>query len=100
MQERGSEVARLRAQIEVECQAMSQALYGYAMAAKHEFINRRYESLGELQEQLRDLVGQPAAMEMLIEVIDSTIVKESAGQGKVSETMSPDKESVGQGKVK
>ncbi len=33
-----SEVARLRKQIELECEAMKQALYGYAVVASHDAI--------------------------------------------------------------
>ena len=41
-----SEIARLRKQIELECEAMRLALHGYAAVASHKAIEQKYNSLG------------------------------------------------------
>ena len=56
-----SEVARLRKQIELECEAMRLALYGYAAVASHESIEQRYNNLGRHQEDLERYVGKEEA---------------------------------------
>ena len=56
-----SEVARLRQQLEMECIAMQQGLTGYAVTARHEIIQRRYEAVGHCQKQLEQLVGKEEA---------------------------------------
>ncbi len=56
-----SEVARLLKQIELEAQAMQQALNGPAITARHDFIAHRYDSIGGLHEELIPLVGEEQA---------------------------------------
>ncbi|QBD80200.1 hypothetical protein EPA93_31165 [Ktedonosporobacter rubrisoli] len=63
-----SEVAQLRAQIELECEAMKNALYGYAQVANHEAINYRYAQLGAYQEQLETLLEPHAAAAIMLEI--------------------------------
>ncbi len=53
-----SEVARLRKQIELECQAMHRALEGYAEVALHEFIRRKHENLEKCRQDLISIVGE------------------------------------------
>ncbi|MDQ2905056.1 MAG: hypothetical protein M3Y81_16075 [Chloroflexota bacterium] len=62
-----SEVARLRRQIELECEAVRLALYGYAVVASHEFIERKYNALGMHQEALEHLVGTEEANRLVVE---------------------------------
>lgn len=62
-----SEVARLRRQIELECEAMRLALSGYAIVASHEFIEQKYDALGKHQEALGQLVGKEEASRMVVE---------------------------------
>jgi len=56
-----SEVARLRRQIELECESIHLAMYGYAAVARHQIIEHKYNALGEYQEQLETLVGEEEA---------------------------------------
>jgi hypothetical protein len=63
-----SEIARLRKQIELECQSMKQALYGYAVIASHDAINHKYDTIGRYQEQLEQLVGEQEAAEIVCDL--------------------------------
>ena len=63
-----SEIARLRRQIEEECEAMRLALYGYAVVASHEIIEHRYNSLGKRQEELEQFVGREEANNIVVEI--------------------------------
>jgi len=56
-----SEIARLRRQIELECESMRLALYGYAAVASHEVIEQKYNNLGKYQEDLERYVGKVEA---------------------------------------
>ena len=56
-----SEVVRLCRQIELECEAMRLALYGYATVASHELIEQKYNALRKCQEDLEQLVGKEEA---------------------------------------
>jgi hypothetical protein len=62
-----SEVARLREQIELECEAMRLALSGYAVVASHKFIEQKYNALGKHQEDLEQIVGTEEANRMVVE---------------------------------
>ncbi len=62
-----SEVARLRRQIELECESMRLALSGYAVVASHKFIEQKYNALGKYQEELEQLVGTEDANRMVVE---------------------------------
>ncbi len=62
-----SEVARLCRQIELECEAMRLALYGYATIASHEFIEQKYSTLGKYQEDLERLVGKEEANSIVVQ---------------------------------
>ena len=68
-----SEIARLRRLIELECQAMNLALYGYATVASHQSINRRYNNIGKYQDRLETLVGEEAAVTIVVEVYNKVI---------------------------
>jgi ABC-type Fe3+-citrate transport system substrate-binding protein len=70
VQEHQSEVAALCARIQAEHEAAWQALYGYGYAAAHAFIHAKYERMGELVENLGYHVGEEAAMELLVRVLD------------------------------
>lgn len=63
-----SEVARLRQQIEAECQAMLH-LAGFRQTASHEMITAAYDRLGEHHDQLVKLLGQQQAAEMIVEAL-------------------------------
>ena len=63
-----SEVARIRAQIEAECEGMRRGLYGFAITAQHQFIHARYERLGQLQDELAAHVGEQEATRQVVEL--------------------------------
>jgi hypothetical protein len=63
-----SEIARLKRQIETECEAMKLAMDGFRVTASHDIINHRYSSIGGVQEQLATLVGEAEAARIMIEV--------------------------------
>ena len=62
-----SEVVRIREQIELECQALHLAMYGYAEVARHEIIAHKYNTLRKYQEQLEPLVGGKEATAIVVE---------------------------------
>ena len=68
-----SEVARLREQIELECEAMRLALHGFASVASHRAIEQKYNALGQHQEALEQLVGKEEASSIVIETYTRVI---------------------------
>jgi hypothetical protein len=62
-----SDVARLRQQIEDECEAMQRAMTGFAQTASHEVINQRFQHLDVTQQQLALLVGEHLATQIVVE---------------------------------
>ncbi|WP_052888987.1 hypothetical protein [Thermogemmatispora carboxidivorans] len=75
----GSEIARLRRQLEAEYLAGRWALYGLACGwAKHEYIQRRLRNMEEYQSKLARLVGQERAAAIVCEVIDEVRDQERA----------------------
>lgn len=66
--ENRSEVAQLRQQIELECEAMQQALTGFAQSASHQFIHQKYANLEIAQHQLATLVGEEEATNIMVSV--------------------------------
>lgn len=65
-----SDIARLKQQIELECEAMRLAITGFRMAASHDIINKQYEQLGEHCESLGKLIGEKRAVEVLIATLE------------------------------
>jgi hypothetical protein len=63
-----SEIARIRQQIELESVAMQLAMHGFATVAKHEFISRKYDTIGKYQEQLKTLIGEEQATVTTVEI--------------------------------
>ncbi len=68
-----SDVACLRRQIELECEALNRALSGYAIMAKHEIIAYRHKTLTLYQVQLSRLVGQKMALEISVNIYDQKV---------------------------
>jgi hypothetical protein len=62
-----SEIARLKQQIALECEAMKQAMDGFRVTASHDIINHQYNSIGGLQEQLAAIVGEKEAIQIAVE---------------------------------
>ena len=68
-----SEVARLRRQIEMECEAMRLAMDGYAAVTSHKVIEQRYKNLGKHQEDLEKHVGKEEARSIVVEIYTSVV---------------------------
>ena len=62
-----SEVAALRARIDLEIEAMARLRTGFAMVASHEIISHRYTQLGVLCEQLGQQIGSNEAYTWTVE---------------------------------
>ena len=60
-----SDVARVRRQIEEECQAMNLAMTGFAIVGRHKFISHKYKILDQYHTELSELVGKTAALEFI-----------------------------------
>lgn len=66
MENSQSEVARLMACIELESEAMQNALTGWAAVAKHAVVAHRYEAISHYHDQLISLVGEKQAAVLLV----------------------------------
>src|SRR4051812_35110125 len=65
-----SEVYRIKQEIEATYQAGQLGLSGLASGmSRHEYINKRTENLGKLHTELEELIGETAAMDLLVETI-------------------------------
>jgi hypothetical protein len=71
-----SDVARLREQIELECEAMQQAMYGPAIVGRHNVIQSRYEAIGVYHNELAGLVGEEQASNMMVDAYSAVMEKE------------------------
>jgi len=67
-----STVARLREQIELECQAI-QHLMLFSTTASHRVINGRYRKLEEYHQQLRTLVGEEHAVDIVVDIYNQQV---------------------------
>ncbi|GHO82388.1 hypothetical protein [Dictyobacter formicarum] len=63
-----SEIALLRRKIEMECEAMRQAMSGFKITASHDIINHQYTSIGDIQAQLAAIVGEQEAAQITVEI--------------------------------
>ena len=66
----GSEVAKLRKQLDEICTAMHRGLNDYAIVGKHAVITHKYELLGETQEQLAQYVGKEQAFQEVLDALN------------------------------
>ena len=60
-----SEIAHLKQQIALECEAMRSGLSGYAATARHEQIEARTRRMESYQRRLAELVGQESALDVV-----------------------------------
>jgi hypothetical protein len=67
-----SELARLREQIELECQAL-QNMMQFSAVASHRSINRRYRSLDRCRDQLKPLVGEDQATNIVVDIYNQWV---------------------------
>jgi hypothetical protein len=63
-----SELVRLCRQIELECEAMCLALYGYATIASPECIEQKYSTLEKYWEELERLVGKEEVKSIVVQI--------------------------------
>jgi len=61
-----SEVARLKEQIELECQSIQHLVQSSAVAS-HRIISRKYQNLDHCHQQLRALVSEGEALRIVVE---------------------------------
>lgn len=73
MQEYKSDVARIRAQIELECQAIRRVFEEPAIVASHAAIDARYRNLGIHQEALEQHIGEQGAREILVDIYQRVV---------------------------
>jgi len=66
----GSEVAKLRQQLDEICTAMHRGLYDYATVGKHAIITHKYELLGKTQERLALYVGKEQAFQEVLDALN------------------------------
>jgi hypothetical protein len=70
-QENQSVIAHIREQIEAEAAALFQGLHGLRVAASHDIIQHRYNSLGKMQEALAQYVGDDESLSVTIDAINA-----------------------------
>lgn len=72
-----SEIARLREQIELQLEAMQRGLRGLASGrARHAFIYKRMECVGEYQDALAEYVGEHTASQIVCETYVEVMERE------------------------
>jgi hypothetical protein len=67
-----SKVARLREQIELECQAIQHMLQS-CVVASHHTINSRYRHLDQYRDQLKTLVGEDQATGIVVDIYNQLV---------------------------
>ena len=67
-----SELARLREQIELECQAL-QNMMQFSAVASHCMINRRYRNLEKYHHQLKTLVSEEQAVNIVVDIYNQWV---------------------------
>lgn len=67
-----SEVARLRKQIELECQAIGRLLE-FSAVASHQVINRKYQHLDQCHEALKALVSEEEAVSIVVDAYNEWV---------------------------
>ena len=71
--EHKSDVARLRERIELECQAIRRVFEEPAIVAPHASIEARYRNLGALSQELKPLVGDKEATDVLLKIYNEVV---------------------------
>jgi hypothetical protein len=83
MDKNGSEVARIRQQIEEELEAMQLGFNGLAAGtARHDFIRARMEQVGNCVDELAQHIGSADATQIACEIYMNTVTKGGNGGGK------------------
>ena len=69
----GSEVAQLRQRIHLEYEAARRGLHGTTQGtAQHAFITRRLENMADYHRELKQLVGEHEAINILMDVLEQS----------------------------
>jgi hypothetical protein len=55
---------------------MKLALYGFATAARHDYISHKYDAIGKCQEKLRTLVGEEEATEITVQTYNQVMQRD------------------------
>ncbi len=68
----GSEVARILAQIRAEYEAAERGLSGLAYGtSRHDFVTQKMDTMGQLHEELKAIVGETPAMALIVEQLNA-----------------------------
>lgn len=67
-----SEVARIRAAIQDECNAL-QCMSLFTASASHAIINARFKALDQHHKELQAIVGEKQATEMIVEIYNHEV---------------------------
>lgn len=67
-----SDVARIRANIEAECEALNN-LSLFTRTASHEIISARFKALDEHHSKLKAIVGEDKATEMIVDIYNHEV---------------------------
>jgi hypothetical protein len=71
--EGSSEVAQLRQRIHLEYEAARRGLYSTAQGTtQHAFITRRMENMADYHRELKQLVGENEAINILMDVLEQS----------------------------
>ena len=73
MQEYKSDVARIRALIELECEAIRRVFEEPAIYASHAAIDARYRNLGMHQDALQQHVGEQEATLTIVDIYEKIV---------------------------
>ena len=72
MEQYRSEVARIRASIEAECEALNN-LSLFTCTASHDIINSRFKALDTYHQELQDIVGEVEATETVVTIYNEKV---------------------------
>ncbi len=71
MENNQSDVARVKAEIELQWSAACHAMHGMSEGTlKHEIITARMERMGERHDNLREMIGEGRAAKFLVKTMD------------------------------
>lgn len=68
-----SEVARIREQIERECEALRLLSEGFAAVSSHEIIAHHYTRLGTFQLELDGVLGHEQATDVICDIYNQIV---------------------------
>jgi hypothetical protein len=77
-----SEVARLLQQIALEYEGVKRGMDGLASVARHDFIHRKYEMIGQQTDQLGSLVGEGEALQLVCTLLASLDIEGQGGSAR------------------